>query len=100
MDFNKRHNTSRTFKDVFDAFVKRQQDPDAYKKGKLVNAWKDIVGSTIAKRTTKIYVRDKTLIVHLESSVMKNELHFLREAILEKINTMIGEGIIEKIIFK
>ena len=100
MNFDKRHRKTLSFKEVFEAFVKRQNDPLSYMKGKIVNSWKDIVGESIAKRTTKIYITEKTLVVHLDSSVLKHELHFMRQAILEKVNDMAGSEIINRIIFK
>ena len=41
---------------------------------RLVDAWKDVVGETIARYTTNIYIKSQVLYVHLSSSVLRQEL--------------------------
>ncbi len=66
----------------------------------VINSWEDIVGKAISSRTTKIYIKDKILFVHLNSSVVRNELLMLREAIREKLNEKAGNEVIKDIILK
>jgi predicted nucleic acid-binding Zn ribbon protein len=66
----------------------------------IINSWEEIVGKAISSRTTKIYIRDHVLYVHLNSSVVRNELFMLREAIREKLNSKAGSEVIKEIVFK
>jgi predicted nucleic acid-binding Zn ribbon protein len=66
----------------------------------VINSWEDIVGKAISSRTTKIYIRDQILYVHLKSSVVRNELLMLREALREKLNQKAGNEIIKEIVLK
>jgi len=58
------------------------------------------VGKAISSRTDKVYIRDGVLYVHLKSSIVRNELMMIREALREKLNNQAGEEIIKEIILK
>lgn len=66
----------------------------------LINSWEEIVGKAISSRTSKMYIKDHILHVHLNSSVVRNELVMLRQAILEKLNSKAGTEVIKDIIFR
>jgi len=66
----------------------------------VINSWEETVGKAIASRTTKIYIRDRVLYVHLNSSVVRNELLMLRQALKEKLNGKAGAEVIRDIVLK
>jgi len=66
----------------------------------LINSWEDIVGKAISSRTSKIYIKDHILYVHLNSSVVRNELLMLRQALKEKLNENAGSEVIKDIVFR
>jgi predicted nucleic acid-binding Zn ribbon protein len=66
----------------------------------VISSWEETVGRAISSRTSKIYIRDKVLYVHLNSSVVRNELFMLRNALREKINQKAGEEVIKEIILR
>jgi predicted nucleic acid-binding Zn ribbon protein len=66
----------------------------------VINSWEEIVGKAISSRTTKIYIKNHTLYVHLNSSVVRNELLMLREALKAKINEKAGSEIIKDIVLR
>jgi predicted nucleic acid-binding Zn ribbon protein len=63
----------------------------------VINSWEEIVGKAISSRTTKIFIKDHILHVHLNSSVVRNELLMLRENIIEKLNAKAGREVIKDI---
>jgi len=65
----------------------------------VIAHWARFVGTPVANRTKKIYVSQKRLFVHIESSVVKNELLMMKEQIITKINEEAGVLLIEDIIF-
>jgi predicted nucleic acid-binding Zn ribbon protein len=67
---------------------------------RLINSWEEIVGKAIAMRTKRIYIRDQVLFIHLDSSVVRNELLMLRESLREKLNEKAGSQIIKEIVLK
>lgn len=66
----------------------------------VINSWEETVGKAISSRTSKIYIKDRVLYVHLNSSVVRNELLMLRQALLEKLNGKAGAEVIKDIVFK
>ncbi|HLN19712.1 MAG TPA: DUF721 domain-containing protein [Bacteroidales bacterium] len=66
----------------------------------VINSWEDIVGKAISSRTSKIYIKDHVLYVYLNSSVVRNELLMLRQALKEKINGKVGEELIKDIVLR
>lgn len=70
------------------------------KESRLIHSWQDVVGKTIAKYTEKLYVKNGNLYVTLKSSVVRNELHMLKEDIVKRLNEHAGEEIIQDIVFK
>jgi len=66
----------------------------------LISSWDEIVGKAISSRTTKVYIKDKILYVHLSSSVVRNELLMLREALKNKLNEKAGSEVIRDIVLK
>ena len=66
----------------------------------VINSWEETVGRAISTRTTKIYIKDNVLYVHLNSSVVRNELLMLREALKEKLNQKAGSEVIKDIVLR
>jgi predicted nucleic acid-binding Zn ribbon protein len=66
----------------------------------IINSWEEIVGKAISSRTSKIFIKDHILYVHLSSSVVRNELLMLREALKEKLNARAGSEVIKDIVFR
>jgi predicted nucleic acid-binding Zn ribbon protein len=66
----------------------------------VLGSWEEIVGKAISSRTTKIYIKDSVLYVHLNSSVVRNELLMLRQALKEKLNEKAGSEVIKDIVLR
>ena len=66
----------------------------------LINSWEELVGKAIASRTSKVYIRDHILYIRLNSSVARNELMMLREALRKKLNEKAGKEIIREIVLR
>jgi predicted nucleic acid-binding Zn ribbon protein len=66
----------------------------------VINSWEEVVGKAISSRTSKIYIKDHVLYVHLSSSVVRNELLMLRQALVEKLNENAGSEVVRDIVFR
>lgn len=66
----------------------------------VISSWEETVGKAISSRTSKVYIKDQVLYVHLNSSVVRNELMMLRQALREKINQKAGIEIIKDIVLR
>jgi predicted nucleic acid-binding Zn ribbon protein len=66
----------------------------------VINSWEEVVGKAISSRTSKIYIKDHILFVHLNSSVVRNELLMLKQALKEKLNEKAGSEVIKDIVLR
>lgn len=64
---------------------------DTMRRQRLCAFWPDIVGPGVNRLTTRRFVDDKTLHVYITSAVVKNELMFQRQALIDALNRAIGD---------
>jgi predicted nucleic acid-binding Zn ribbon protein len=81
-------------------YIKEMNLGEKLSEAGVINSWEETVGKAISSRTTKIYIRDHVLYVHLNSSVVRNELLMLREALREKLNQKAGTVVIKEIVLR
>jgi predicted nucleic acid-binding Zn ribbon protein len=65
----------------------------------LKDAWREILGDSVARRTQQLNVKGNTIFVHLESAALKNELMMRKTFILQKLNLHTGNNPIEDLVF-
>jgi hypothetical protein len=66
----------------------------------IEEVWSEIMGTTIAKYTDKIYIFDKKLFIETNVGPLKNELGFQKLQIIERVNEKMGENMINEVIIK
>lgn len=81
-------------------YIKEMNLGDKLREVGIVDSWENTVGKAIASRTSRVYIKDGVLFVHLKSSIVRNELMMIREALREKINERAGGEVIKEIVFK
>jgi len=86
--------------DVLAEYKREMNIEGRLKEVEIINAWDKIAGKAIAARTKKIYFRDKNLVIHLTSSVVRNELMMMKEVIRDRVNEIAGEELATGIILK
>ena len=77
----------------------RRIKPHLYEK-KVESAWSEIMGPWIKKETSAIKLRDKQLILSITSAALRQELHYSREQIKDRINEFLGEEYIREVIVR
>ncbi len=95
----KRNNTEQ-IGDVIRQFLRQEGLETPLNEYRLVDAWKDVVGSVIMRYTTNLYIKNQTLYVHLSSSVIRQELMMGRELLVRNLNAKVGAQVIANIIFR
>ncbi len=94
-----RRNKTLSMKEVLNDLIQEYRIGPKLREASVINLWSSITGKVITARTKKIYIRDGVLHVYLTSSVVKNELMMLREALREKLNNEAGEDVVREIVF-
>jgi predicted nucleic acid-binding Zn ribbon protein len=81
-------------------YIREMHLEDKLQEVNLINSWEEVVGKAISSRTSKVYVKDHILYVYLNSSVARNELLMLKEALKEKLNEKAGKEVIKDIVLR
>ena len=66
----------------------------------IEDAWEKIMGKTIAKYTDKIQIFNQTLFISSSVAPLKNELHYQKEKIIQRVNEELGENVIREVVIK
>ncbi len=85
--------------DAFQDLLKAYRLEDTYQEKLLISSWPTLVGKTIADRTSNVYIKDKKLMVKITSGPVKKELQLNKSKVIALIESQIGKGIVEDVIF-
>lgn len=92
-----RRKKTMSMADVLREYKKEMNIENKLKEVELISSWEDIAGKAIAKRTSKVFIRDTTLVIYLNSSVVRNELLMMRETLIQRMNELAGEKLIDSV---
>ena len=100
MNEKKRSSKDMGIDQIIDRLMKAYRLDGRMKEMDIISAWEDMMGKAVASRTTKIYIRNKVLHLHLNSSVMRDELLHGKKVIIERVNQTAGEELITDVWFE
>ncbi|HEY4655114.1 MAG TPA: DUF721 domain-containing protein [Cyclobacteriaceae bacterium] len=66
----------------------------------IVASWERLVGRPIARRTKKVYLRDKILYAEFDSASMKHDFMLHKEEVLRLFHKEFGEAVITEIVVR
>jgi len=69
-----------------------------YDEANMMGSWERLVGKPIAKRTRKLYIKDKVLFVEFDSPTMRRDFALHKSEILELFKKEFGAGVITEIV--
>ncbi len=91
------NNKEKNIGDVLNKMMDKYKLTSKMHEIELVNVWEEITGKLIAKHTTKLEMRGKTLYVWFDQAPLKNEIFLRRDQLMKTINDRMGADFIEKI---
>ncbi|MGB1207190.1 MAG: DUF721 domain-containing protein [Chitinophagales bacterium] len=66
---------------------------------KIIDNWEKMMGKTIAKHTTGLYIKQGVLYVRISSSALKQEMFLHKPKIKHIVNNFVGSKHIDDIMF-
>tara|TARA_Y100000758_G_C16012430_1_gene408099 strand:- start:382 stop:675 length:294 start_codon:yes stop_codon:yes gene_type:complete len=96
----KRNFDMKSMKLIIDNFIDKNSLSGGLNNVKIQGLWEKTMGSNINSYTTELNLRNKTLYVNLSSSVLRQELSYGKQKIIDLLNNEIGETIINKIVLR
>jgi hypothetical protein len=94
---SKREKESFSVKDLMQSFIKENNLSKGMRKLKAEEAWVKLMGNGVANYTESVQLQNKTLVVRLTSSALREELSYGKEKIIKMLNEEIGEEVIFKL---
>lgn len=92
-----RHNEANSLADLLKTVIKENHLEKGLNQVKLHDLWHEIMGQGVVNYTEKIQLQGETLIIHLTSSVLREELSYGKEKIAQMLNEALGENLIKKV---
>lgn len=80
--------------DAIDKWLREMQKQKPIYQARVVNQWADYVGVLAARKTKKICFEGDVLVVHLDSSVVRRELEYIKKPLIERINKEAHERLV------
>jgi predicted nucleic acid-binding Zn ribbon protein len=71
--------------------------PDTDVHGRVVEVWREVVGSVVAEHALIRSVRDGVCTVAVDEPVWATQLRYLERGVLERVAAVVGPGIVESI---
>lgn len=94
----KRENESFSVKDLMKSFIKENNLSKGMQKMKIEESWEKLMGQGVASYTESVQLQNKTLIIKLSSSVLREELSYGKEKIVKMLNEEMGEKVVSKLL--
>ncbi|PCJ85749.1 MAG: RNA-binding protein [Flavobacteriales bacterium] len=95
-----RNDNTQSLKDVLQQMMDTYRLTPKINEVKLIYSWEKVLGKTIAKHTTSLKIKNKKLIIKLDSSVLREELAYNKTKIIQLMNEEVGEVVIEDVLLK
>jgi predicted nucleic acid-binding Zn ribbon protein len=67
---------------------------------RLWERWTDLVGPTIAENARPAAIKGRLLVVHVSSAPWMQQLHYLKNELMGKLNSALGKESVKGIRFK
>ncbi len=95
---SKRENESNAIGDLMKSFIKENNLSKGMQKLQIEEAWEKLMGQGVVSYTQQVQLQNKTLIIKLTSSVLREELSYGKEKIIQMINEEMGEELVSKLL--
>ncbi len=64
----------------------------------LTTNWKNIAGDMVANHTKRMFLKDDTLFLEVDSAALKNELHFLKDQLIKNVNHFLEKELVKQLV--
>ena len=90
----------KDLKTILGTMLRTMDSPPQREQFRVWDIWEEVVGPQIAGKTRPEALRNGVLVVSVTSSVWMQELSFMKQKILDRINQTLAPGTIREIRFK
>ena len=94
-----RNQETLSLRDVMKQVLKSYKANPNYQKIKIQQAWVKVMGETVAKRTGKLFVKNKKLFVEIQSAPLRKEMTIAKPTVLTLVNKELNDLEILDVVF-
>jgi len=84
--------------DAIALFLKQNRLEKKIDTSELTVHWKEIAGEMIAKHTKRIFLKDTTLFIEVDSAALKNEMQFLKSQLISNVNQYVKKELVKELV--
>ena len=95
-----RKSNTQPLGDVIHDYLKSLDIDNKLQEIRLIDNWPNIVGIAVAKKTDRLFIKNRVLFVFLNSSIVRSELLRIREGLIKALNDQAGLKLIDEIVFR
>lgn len=97
--YSERKSETSSLKEVIESMLDMYKLRGKFDENKLINSWEAMMGKPIARRTDKMYMKDKVLFVKLNSAPLRQELTMSKAKVLEIIHKDFDKNMVIDVLF-
>jgi predicted nucleic acid-binding Zn ribbon protein len=95
-----RNSNEQSMKDVLMALLKAYRIESGVNTAMIEASWLTMMGKTIAKHTTEIQLREKTLFLKIDAPALRHELSLAKEKIKNNINEEFKMDLVNEVVIR
>ena len=95
-----RKSNTQPLGDVIHDYLKSLDIDNKLQEIRLIDNWPKVVGLSVAKKTDRLFIKNRVLFVYLNSSIVRSELLRIREGLIKALNDQAGMKLIDEIVFR
>ena len=95
----KRKSDTSSIKNVIEDMLNAYRIKNKFDENKLIANWEEIMGTPIARRTEKVFIKNKILYAQITSSALRQELTIARQKVLDIIHEHVDDELIKDVKF-
>ena len=96
----KRNYKLKPIKNIIESFVEQESISDGIFNIKIQKAWENAVEKKILDYTKEIYVKGDILYIKVSNPILKQEILYSRQKVINLINEELEKDLIKKIVLK
>lgn len=96
----KRQNDNLPISDILKQFVETNKLQSGLDKVDVREAWATMMGNGVNNYTTDVTLDRDTLYIGLSSSVLREELSYGKQKIIDMLNEYIGKKVVSKLVLR
>ena len=96
----KRNYKLNPIKNIIESFVEQDNISDGIFNIKIQKAWENAVEKKILDYTKEIYVKGEILYIKVSNPILKQEILYSRQKVINLINEELEKDLIKKIVLK